>query len=101
MENASLVSKDVSNVNQPASTSTEGGLPSPVTTRQDRTAPSTSAAFRKGVPLETIMAAAGWCAECTFATYYKEDVTEDNNYGRSILNGSVLFLLLDLIVKLQ
>ena len=36
----SLVSKDVSNVNQPASTSTEGGLPSPVTTRQDQTAPS-------------------------------------------------------------
>ena len=51
---------------------------------------SASAAFRKGVPLETIMAAAaGWSAECTFATYYKKDVTEDNNYGRSILNCSV------------
>ena len=52
-------------------------------------AASTSAAFRKGVPLETIMAAAGWSAECTFATYYKKDVTEGNNYGQSILNCSV------------
>ena len=52
-------------------------------------AASTSAAFRKGVPLETVMAAAGWSAGCTFATYYKKDVTEDNNYGQYILNCSV------------
>lgn len=44
-------------------------------------AASTSSAFMKGVPLETIMAAAGWSAECTFATYYKNDVKEDNKYG--------------------
>ena len=35
-----MVFQDVSKVNQPASTSTEGGLPSPVTTQQDQTAPS-------------------------------------------------------------
>ena len=35
-------------------------------------AASTSAAFRKGVPLETIMAVTGWSSE---------DQTEDNNYG--------------------
>ena len=31
-------------------------------------AASASAAFRKGIPLETLMAAVGWSAECTFAT---------------------------------
>ena len=49
-------------------------------------AASTSAAFRKGIPLETIMAAAGWSAECTFATYYKKDVREDATFGQSILS---------------
>lgn len=49
-------------------------------------AASTSAAFRKGVLLETIMSAAGWSSECTFATYYKKDVKEDTNYGQSVLN---------------
>ena len=43
-------------------------------------AASTSAAFRKGVPLETIMAVTEWSAE---------DLTEDNNYGQFILNCSV------------
>ena len=33
----------------------------------------TSATFRKGVPLETIMAVTGWSSE---------DLTEDNNYGQ-------------------
>ena len=51
-------------------------------------AASASAAFRKGIPLETIMAAAGWSAECTFATYYKTDVQEDIIYGESILSCS-------------
>lgn len=49
-------------------------------------AASTSAALRKGIPLETIMAAAGWSAECTFATYYKKDVKEDATFGQSILS---------------
>ena len=51
-------------------------------------AASASAAFRKGIPLETIMAAAGWSAECTFATYYKKDVKEDTIYGEAILSYS-------------
>jgi len=51
-------------------------------------AASASAAFRKGIPLETIMAAAGWSAECTFATYYQKDVKEDTIYGESILSCS-------------
>ena len=42
---------------------------------------SASAAFRKGIPLETVMATAGWSAECTFATYFKKDVKEDTIYG--------------------
>ena len=46
-----------------------------------RHAASTSASFRKGVPLETIMAVyTGWSAE---------DVTGDNNYGQFSLNCSV------------
>jgi len=49
---------------------------------------STSAAFRKGIPLGPIMAAAGWSAECTFATYYNRDVKEDTIYGESILSCS-------------
>ena len=49
-------------------------------------AASTSAALRKGIPLETTMAAAGWSAECTFATYYKKDVKEDATFGQSILS---------------
>ena len=49
-------------------------------------AASTSAALRKRVPVETIMAAAWWSAECTFATYYKKDVKEDATFGQSILN---------------
>ena len=46
-----MVSTDVSNVNQPASTSTEGGLPSPVTTRQDQTAPSVAQTSTDGMSL--------------------------------------------------
>ena len=49
-------------------------------------AASTSAALRKGIPLETIMAAAGWFSGCTFATYYKKVVKEDATFGQSILN---------------
>lgn len=45
-----------------------------------RHAASTSATFREGLPLETIMAVTGWSAE---------DVMEDNNYGQFILNCSV------------
>lgn len=51
-------------------------------------AASTSAASRKGVPLETTMAAAGWSTEFTFATYYKKYTKEDTNYGQSVLNCS-------------
>ena len=51
-------------------------------------AASTPAAFRKGIPLETIMAAAGWSTQCTFATYYKKDVKEDITFGKSVLNCS-------------
>ncbi|PFX27511.1 Craniofacial development protein 2 [Stylophora pistillata] len=51
-------------------------------------AASTSAPFRKGIPLETIMAAAGWSAECTFATYYKKDTKDDTNFGKSVLSCS-------------
>ena len=47
---------------------------------------SASAAFRKGIPLDTIMAAAGWSVEYTFATYYKKDDKEDTIYGESILS---------------
>lgn len=49
---------------------------------------SISAAFRTGIPLETIMAAAGWSAECIFATNYKEDVKEDTTSGESALSCS-------------
>ena len=52
-------------------------------------AASTSAALRKGVPLEAIMAAAGCSTECTFATYYKKETKEDTNYGQSVLNCSL------------
>ena len=40
-------------------------------------AASASAAFKKAIPLETILAAAGWSAECTFVISYKKDVKED------------------------
>ena len=46
-----MVSTDVSNVNQPASTSTEGGLSSPVTTQQDQTAPSVAQTSTDGMSL--------------------------------------------------
>lgn len=32
------------------------------------------------MPLETVTAAAGWPAECTFATYYKKDVKEHTTF---------------------
>ena len=43
-------------------------------------AASASVAFRNGMPLETVTAAAGWPAECTFATYYKKDVKEHTTF---------------------
>ena len=51
-------------------------------------AASNSAAFRKGIPLETIIAAAGWSTQCTFATYYKKDVKEDITFGKAVLSCS-------------
>ena len=35
--------------------------------------------------LKTIMVATGCSAECTFTTYYKNDVKEGTTYGESIL----------------
>jgi len=46
-----LDSKDVSNVKQPASKSIEGGLPSPVSMRQDQTAPSVAQTSTAGMSL--------------------------------------------------
>lgn len=43
-------------------------------------AASASVAFRNGMTLETVTAAAGWPAECTFATYYKKDVKEHTTF---------------------
>lgn len=48
-------------------------------------AASTSAAIRKGIPLETIMAAPRWSTDCTFATYYNKDIKEDTKYGQSVV----------------
>ena len=47
---------------------------------------STSAALRKGVPLNTIMEAAGWSSHCTFATYYRRETKADTDYGTAILS---------------
>lgn len=46
-----MVSEDVSDVNQPASASTEGGIPSPVTIRQDQTTRSVAQTSTDGVSL--------------------------------------------------
>ena len=60
VENASLDSKDVSNVKQPASKSTEGGLPSPVTIRQDQTACLLSGWDSDNKPFQHELAASSW-----------------------------------------
>lgn len=46
-----MVSKDESDVNQPASTSAEGGIPSPGNTRHDRSVPSMAQTSTDGMLL--------------------------------------------------
>ena len=41
-------------------------------------AASTTAAAEKGLPIETIMKAAGWSTSSTFAVFYKKNIEKDN-----------------------
>ena len=41
---------------------------------------SASVAFRKGIPLATVTAAAGWSTKSTFAIYYKRELKEQTTY---------------------
>lgn len=50
-------------------------------------AASTSAAASKGVPLCTIMKAAGWSSKHTFAKFYNKST--DKNFGQSVLDKFV------------
>ena len=49
-------------------------------------AASTSAAKATNVPIHTIMAAAGWSRESTFAKFYNKAVTQSGQFGQSILD---------------
>jgi len=51
VENTSLVSEDVSDVNQPASTSTQGRIPSAVSTRYDQAPPAMAQISNDGMSL--------------------------------------------------
>lgn len=46
---------------------------------------STSAATKAGLPLATIMSAAGWSRENTFTMFYKKEVK--NNFGQSLMDS--------------
>ena len=46
---------------------------------------STSAAAAAGVPLQTIMAAAGWSRETTFSKFYKKTVRK--SFSQSLLDS--------------
>jgi integrase len=49
-------------------------------------AAATSAAFRKAVPIQSILKAAMWSSECTFAKFYNKPVnTPDSQFADSIL----------------
>ena len=47
---------------------------------------STSAAKAASVPIHTIMAAADWSRESTFAKFYNKAVTQSGQFGQSILD---------------
>ena len=47
---------------------------------------STSAASEAGVPLTTILEAAGWSQESTFTRFYKKLVPAKHNFGQSLLD---------------
>ena len=49
-------------------------------------AASTSAAKAANAPIHTIMAAAGWSRESTFAKFYNKAVTQSGQFGQSILD---------------
>lgn len=46
---------------------------------------STSAAFYQGIPIQTIMNAAGWTNECTFRRFYQKEV-QNETIGQSVLS---------------
>ena len=50
---------------------------------------STSMAWSKGVPLQTIIRTAGWEADNTFRKFYKRPVTRSGDFAQSILTSSV------------
>nr|CAI5867637.1 unnamed protein product [Callosobruchus analis] len=48
---------------------------------------STSAAFRRGIPLQTIFKTAGWTdSSSTFGKFYNRPILEGNSYANTILN---------------
>lgn len=60
------------------------GIDSSVYTAHSTRAASTSRASHIGVSISTILDAAGWSNECTFATHYKKVARP--NFGQSIIN---------------
>jgi len=48
-------------------------------------AASTSGALKSGVPIQTILSAAGWSQESTFAKFYKKNIRQ--NFGHSFLDS--------------
>jgi hypothetical protein len=51
-------------------------------------AAATSAANLNQVPIDIIMASAGWSSENTFAKFYKKPIIDqDTNFGETLLNS--------------
>lgn len=61
------------------------GIDTEVFTAHSTRAASTSAASHAGVPISTILEAAGWSQECTFARFYKKHINQ--NFGQSLLSS--------------
>lgn len=64
---------------------TLSGIDSAFFTAHSTRAASTSAAVKLGVPMSSILSAAGWSREDTFAQFYKKD-TQDN-FGQALLSA--------------
>ena len=49
-------------------------------------APSTSAAYNKGISIDKIVAAAGWSTESTFSRFYRKPIasTDSSTNGRKL-----------------
>jgi MarR-like DNA-binding transcriptional regulator SgrR of sgrS sRNA len=65
----------------------EAGIDTSIFTAHSTRAASTSAAKTKQIPIDTILTAAGWSNESTFARFYNKPIRDDDNYGHRLLNA--------------